>query len=64
METKFIAWVNGNSVAVGKRNEVEAKAREFVRTSRYYGEMRPEMPVTLKITTYGRQQFVKAIVLR
>lgn len=57
---KYIAWLNGTSVATGSISEVEAKAREIAASDQW---QQHNSATTLKITTYGKQQFVKSVVL-
>lgn len=60
---KYIAWLNGDSVAVGTRKEVERKAREIAASPRFREWLPPDGHVKLKITTYGAQRFVEAYEL-
>lgn len=59
---KYIAWLDGFSVAVGTLAEVERKAREHHATENYQ-HWQDGRDSTLRITTYGAQKFVKQIIL-
>jgi hypothetical protein len=59
---KYIAWLDGYSVAVGSLAEVRAKARE-IWASELFQKYAKDCTV-LKVTTYGRQSFVESITLR
>ena len=59
---KYIAWLNGTSVAVGSQSEVEQKARDIF-ASKLWQDTHQGKETTLKITTYGKQLFTKSIVL-
>jgi hypothetical protein len=58
---RYIAWLNGQSVAIGGQAEVEKKAKDIFHSALYQEHRRK--PATLKITTDGRQLFVKSIIL-
>jgi hypothetical protein len=55
---KFIAWLNGCSVAIGPTAEdVEATARQLAASDRWR-ETNPKGTI-LRVTTYGSQRLVK-----
>lgn len=56
----YIAWLNGQSVAMGTLREVEEKARVIADSEDW---RRWEKKTTLKITRGARQYFVKSIEL-
>ena len=62
-DRKYIAWLNGASIAVGGLAEVEAKARAWAKSPEWNAFPPKDGRTVLKITTYGRQLFVKSIIL-
>ena len=54
---KYIAWLNGCSVATGTIPECEAHARRIFDTTTWQ-DTHIGKPTTLRITTYGRQTLV------
>ncbi len=56
---KYIAWINGTSVAMGTKREVETKALAVIKSDRFklWNEGKE---VNLRITTYGSQLFVSS----
>jgi hypothetical protein len=56
----YVAWLNGQSVAVGTLSHVESKAREIASTPLMIAN---EKEAVMRITRGARQMFVKSVVL-
>jgi len=61
MNQKYIAWLDGHSVALGSLSYVEARAREIFHSEDYQRFCGPT--ATLRITRGSRQLFVKSVIL-
>jgi hypothetical protein len=59
---KYIAWLNGVSVACGTQAEVRAKAIRIFE-SKLWQDRHIDKQTVLRITTYGSQRFVSSEVL-
>lgn len=60
--TKYVAWLDGQSVAVGGLKEVKKKAIEIFQSPLW--QETAGNTANLKITTYGKQQFVTSLILK
>lgn len=62
--SKYVAWLGGQSVAVGTRSAVEARAREIADSEAYraFGYDKNGETV-LRITNGARQLFVASYIL-